>query len=68
MLKIIVKVLFLTPYDGRIVDKLIRIIKAQYIKNFLVSLIGYLMASVIISRKLIFITCFSDNIFLNNSI
>ena len=55
MLKMMVKVSFLTPYDGRIVDKLINIIKAQNIKNFRVSLIGYLMASVIISRKFNFV-------------
>ena len=50
------KVLSLTPYDGRTVDKLIIIIKAQNIKNFRVSLIGNLIASIIISRKFIFIT------------
>ena len=49
-------VLFLMPYDGRIVDKLIIIIKAQNIKNFRVSLIGNLIASIIISRNFILIT------------
>ena len=39
-----------------IVDKFIRIIKTQNIKNFRVSLIGYLIESIIISRKFIFIT------------
>ena len=61
---------FFTPYDGRTVYKLIRIIKTQNIKNFLVSLIGYLIASIIISRKSIFITYLNldDNIFLDNTI
>lgn len=65
------KVPSLRPYDGRTVDKLIRIIKTQNIKNFRVSLIGYLIASVKISRKFIFITLlklFDKYIFLDNSI